>query len=135
MVIAVLERIDHIGIAVDDLDAALVTWERLGLIEAKIETIEDQGVRVAMLKVGDGKVELLAPLGPDTPVGRFLARKGPGLHHVAFRVDDIEAALVEARSRGLELIDETPRLGAGGARIAFLHPRAAGGTLVELCQR
>ena len=135
MVIAVLERIDHIGIAVDDLDAALVTWERLGLIEAKIETIEDQGVRVAMLKVGDGKVELLAPLGPDTPVGRFLARKGPGLHHVAFRVDDIEAALAEARSRGLELIDETPRLGAGGARIAFLHPRAAGGTLVELCQR
>lgn len=129
------QAIDHIGIAVADLDEALAAWRRLGLGEAVIEDVPDQGVRVAMLPVGTGKIELLAPLTPDSPVGRFLERRGPGMHHVAFRVEDLEAALAEAQATGLELIDHEPRTGAGGARIAFLHPRSTGGTLVELCQR
>lgn len=130
-----LQQIDHVGIAVDDLDAALSSWGRLGLHGAVVEEIPEQGVRVAMLAVGGGKVELLQPLGPDTPVGRFLARRGPGVHHVAFRVDDIQAALAAAEAEGFEPIDRAPRRGAGGALIAFLHPRSTGGTLVELCQR
>ena len=129
------QGIDHVGIAVADLKAALDAWRQLGLGEARIEEVPDQGVRVAMLPVGTGKIELLEPLTPDSPVGRFLARRGPGMHHVAFRVDDLEGALAAAEQQGLELIDRRPRTGAGGARIAFLHPRATGGTLVELCQR
>jgi len=131
----VIQAIDHIGIAVADLDEALAAWSRLGLDRPVIEDVPEQGVRVAMLPVGGGKIELLAPLSPDSPVGRFLERRGPGLHHVALRVDDIEAALAEAEARGLELIDRQPRSGAGGARIAFVHPRSTGGTLVEFCQR
>jgi len=131
----VYEAIDHVGIAVANLEEALAAWGRLGLGEPVIEEIPDQGVRVAMLPVGTGKIELLEPLRPDSPVGRFLERRGPGLHHVALRVDDLEAALAAAEARGLELIDRRPRTGAGGSRIAFLHPRATGGTLVELCQR
>lgn len=130
-----IQAIDHIGIAVADLDEALAAWSRLGLDRPVIEDVPEQGVRVAMLPVGGGKIELLAPLSPDSPVGRFLERRGPGLHHVALRVDDIEAALAEAEARGLELIDRQPRIGAGGARIAFVHPRSTGGTLVEFCQR
>ncbi|MFO7245237.1 MAG: methylmalonyl-CoA epimerase [Thermaerobacter sp.] len=130
-----IQAIDHIGIAVADLDEALAAWSRLGLDRPVIEDVPEQGVRVAMLPVGGGKIELLAPLSPDSPVGRFLERRGPGLHHVALRVDDIEAALAEAEARGLELIDRQPRSGAGGARIAFVHPRSTGGTLVEFCQR
>lgn len=129
------EAIDHVGIAVANLEEALAAWGRLGLGEPVIEEIPDQGVRVAMLPVGTGKIELLEPLRPDSPVGRFLERRGPGLHHMALRVDDLEAALAAAEARGLELIDRRPRTGAGGSRIAFLHPRATGGTLVELCQR
>lgn len=129
------EAIDHVGIAVANLEEALAAWGRLGLGEPVIEEIPDQGVRVAMLPVRTGKIELLEPLRPDSPVGRFLERRGPGLHHVALRVDDLEAALAAAEARGLELIDRRPRTGAGGSRIAFLHPRATGGTLVELCQR
>ncbi|REJ38256.1 MAG: methylmalonyl-CoA epimerase [Bacillota bacterium] len=130
-----IQAIDHIGIAVADLDEALAAWSRLGLDRPVIEDVPEQGVRVAMLPVGGGKIELLAPLSPDSPVGRFLERRGPGLHHVALRVDDIEAALAEAEARGLELIDRQPRIGAGGARIAFVHPRSTGGTLVGFCQR
>lgn len=133
--VVLLEHIDHVGIAVPDLNAALETWRRLGLERVDIEEIPDQGVRVAMLPLGPGKVELLEPLSEETPVGRFIARKGAGLHHVAFRVADIEAALAEARRQGFELIDTVPRRGAGGAKIAFIHPRSVDGTLVELCQR
>lgn len=131
-----LQRIDHVGIAVSDLDEALATYRSgFGLTEVRVEEIPEQGVRVAMLVLPSGKVELLEPLGPDTPVGRFLARRGPGLHHVAFGVADVRAALREAEARGLELIDREPRRGAGGAWIAFVHPRSTHGTLIELCQR
>lgn len=130
-----LKHIDHVGIAVPDLNAALETWRRMGLADVEIEEIPDQGVRVAMLPLGEGKIELLEPLSEESPVARFLARKGPGIHHVAFRVADIEEALQTAKEQGFELIDTVPRRGAGGARIAFLHPRSVDGTLVELCQR
>ncbi|HEX6988699.1 MAG TPA: methylmalonyl-CoA epimerase [Bacillota bacterium] len=129
------QAIDHVGIAVADLEAALGVWSRVIPGEARIEEVPEQGVRVAMLSLGTSKIELLEPSSPDSPVGRFLERRGPGMHHVAFRVDDIEAALAAVESRGMELIDRRPRTGAGGARIAFLHPRSTGGTLVELCQR
>jgi methylmalonyl-CoA/ethylmalonyl-CoA epimerase len=98
------------------------------------ETLESQGVEAALLDVGDSHVELLAPLDADTPVGRFLARRGPGLHHVAYRVDDVAVALDELRAAGLRLIDEAPRPGIRGSRVAFLHPSAAGGVLTELVQ-
>lgn len=130
-----LKHIDHVGIAVPDLNAALETWRRMGLADVEIEEIPDQGVRVAMLPLGEGKIELLEPLSEESPVARFLARKGPGIHHVAFRVADIEESLQTAKEQGFELIDTVPRRGAGGARIAFLHPRSVDGTLVELCQR
>lgn len=131
-----LRGIDHVGIAVEDLDAAVELYRRaFGLAEVRVEDVPEQGVRVALLPLPAGKVELLAPLGPDTPVGRFLARRGPGLHHVAFAVTDLRSALREAEARGLEPIDRRPRQGAGGAWIAFLHPRGTMGTLIELCQR
>lgn len=130
-----LGAIDHVGIAVPDLEQALPVWAGLGPTPKLIEEVPEQGVRVALLPVGDGKVELLAPLAPDTPVGRFLARRGPGVHHVAFAVDNIHAALAAAAAGGYRLIDEVPRKGAGGALIAFLHPQTTGGTLLELCQR
>jgi methylmalonyl-CoA/ethylmalonyl-CoA epimerase len=98
------------------------------------ETLEDQGVEAALLDVGDSHVELLAPLGDDTPVGRFLSRRGPGLHHVAYRVDDVDATLDELRAAGMRLIDEAPRTGIRGSRVAFVHPSAAGGVLTEIVQ-
>lgn len=130
-----LKFIDHIGIAVRNLDESLQPWRLLGLSEIAVEELPEHGVRVAMLPVGDGKVELLEPFGEDSPVGKFIASNGPGLHHIAFRVDDLAAALESARQQGLSLIDQVPRRGAGGALIAFLHPRSLGGILVELCQR
>ncbi|MEX2356270.1 MAG: methylmalonyl-CoA epimerase [Thermaerobacterales bacterium] len=129
--------VDHIGIAVEDLDRAVELYGgRLGLTVSHPETVADQGVQVAMLPVGSGgaRVELLAPTGADSPVARFIARRGPGLHHLAFGVTDIIAALDEARRAGLRLIDEEPRRGAGGALIAFVHPGDTMGTLIELCQ-
>jgi methylmalonyl-CoA/ethylmalonyl-CoA epimerase len=131
----VLGRIDHVGVAVEDLDAALALYRgSLGLPLAHRETVEEQGVDAALLDVGDGHVELLAPLGPDTPVGKFLARKGPGLHHVAYAVDDVEAELARLREAGLRLIDESPRPGIRGSRVAFVHPGAVGGVLTEIVQ-
>jgi methylmalonyl-CoA/ethylmalonyl-CoA epimerase len=131
----VFGRIDHIGVAVADLDAAIALHEQAyGMPLAHRETVESQGVEAVLLDVGDGHVELLRPLSQDTPVGRFLAKRGPGLHHVAYAVDDVEAALAGLRGRGVRLIDETPRTGIRGSRVAFLHPAASGGVLTEIVQ-
>jgi methylmalonyl-CoA/ethylmalonyl-CoA epimerase len=131
----VFGSIDHIGVAVADLDAAIaIHRDSYGMPLVHRETIESQGVQAALLEVGDSHVELLAPLADDTPVGRFLARRGPGLHHVAYRVDDVAAALDDLRAAGLRLIDEAPRAGIRGSRVAFLHPSACGGVLTELVQ-
>ena len=127
--------IDHIGVAVEDLDAAIGLYERSFEMElSHRETVESQGVEAVLLDVGDGHVELLAPLGPDTAVGKFVARKGPGLHHVAYRVDDIDAAIERIRDTGIELIDAEPREGIRGSRVAFLHPKSTGSVLTEIVE-
>jgi methylmalonyl-CoA/ethylmalonyl-CoA epimerase len=128
-------QIDHVGVAVDDLDAAIALHEdAYGMALAHREVVEEQGVEAVLLDVGASHVELLRPLQPDTAVGRFLASRGPGLHHVAYRVDDIESALADLRDRGLRLIDETPRVGIRDSRVAFVHPQSAGGVLTEIVQ-
>jgi methylmalonyl-CoA/ethylmalonyl-CoA epimerase len=128
-------RIDHIGVAVEDIDAALALYEKSFEMElAHRETVESQGVEAVLLDVGDGHVELLRPLGADTAVGKFLARKGPGLHHVAYAVDDIDATLKRLAAAGLELIDSEPRVGIRESRVAFLHPRSTGGVLTEIVE-
>jgi methylmalonyl-CoA/ethylmalonyl-CoA epimerase len=128
-------RIDHVGVAVEDIDAALALYERSFEMElAHRETVESQGVEAVLLDVGDGHVELLRPLGPDTAVGKFLARKGPGLHHVAYAVEDIDATLVRLAEAGLELIDSEARVGIRESRVAFLHPRSTGGVLTEIVE-
>jgi methylmalonyl-CoA/ethylmalonyl-CoA epimerase len=127
--------IDHIGVATDDLDAALALYEgTFAMPVAHRETVSEQGVEAILLDVGDCHVELLRPLGDDTPVGKFLARKGPGLHHVAYRVDDIDATLASLKARGVELIDSKPRIGIRQSRVAFLHPRSTGGVLTEIVE-
>jgi len=131
----VFERIDHIGVAVADLDAAVALHERTyGMPVVHRETLTGQGVEAVLLDVGENHVELLRPLAGDTPVGRFLARRGPGLHHVAYQVADIDAALAWLREQGARLIDEAPRAGIRGSRVAFLHPSAAGGVLTEIVE-
>jgi methylmalonyl-CoA epimerase len=128
-------RIDHIGVAVEDIDAALELYEgAFAMPLAHRETVEEQGVEAVLLDVGEGHVELLAPLGPETAVGKFLARKGPGLHHVAYAVDDIDATLEKLSAAGLELIDSEPRVGIRESRVAFLHPRSTGGVLTEIVE-
>lgn len=130
-----LSSIDHIGVAVEDLDAALALYgESLQLPLVHRETVAEQGVEAALLDVGDGHVELLQPLGPDTAVGKFLARRGPGLHHVAYRVDDVERTLSALAAAGMRLIDERPRTGIRGSRVAFVHPASTGGVLTEIVQ-
>ncbi len=127
--------IDHVGIAVADLEAAVEHHRRvLGLEPAHREVVESQGVEEVLFAVGDAYVQLLGALGPDTPVGRFLERRGPGLHHVAYRVEDLAGALERLREGGVPLIDEEPRPGSRGTRIAFVHPRGTGGVLVELVE-
>lgn len=127
--------IHHLGVAVDDLDSALSTYERLfGARLEHRETVPDQGVEAASLRIGSDRVELLASLGDDTPVGKFLAKRGPGLHHVAYQVDDIEATLRRLRDQGLRLIDESPRTGIRQSQVAFLHPSSSGGVLTEIVQ-
>ncbi len=127
--------IDHIGVATDDLEASLALYEgSMQMPLAHRETVSEQGVEAVLLDVGDCHVELLSPLGPDTPVGKFLERKGPGLHHVAYRVDDIERTLGELADAGLELIDSAPRAGIRSSRVAFLHPRSTGGVLTEIVE-
>jgi methylmalonyl-CoA/ethylmalonyl-CoA epimerase len=128
-------RVDHIGVAVEDLDAAIALHERdYGMALVHREVIDEQGVEAVLLDVGENHVELLRPLGEDTPVGRFLASRGPGLHHVAYQVSDVDSTLAQLRERGLRLIDETPRTGIRGSRVAFLHPAASGGVLTEIVQ-
>ncbi len=128
-------RIDHVGLAVADLEAAIrLHVEAYGMELVHRETIPEQGVEAALLDVGDGHVELLAPLHADTPVGRFLAARGPGVHHVAYAVADVAEALEGLRAAGVRLIDEAPRTGIRGSRIAFLHPSGTGGVLTELVQ-
>jgi methylmalonyl-CoA/ethylmalonyl-CoA epimerase len=131
----VLSRIDHIGVAVEDLDAAIALYEQTyGMELVHREVVEEQGVEAVLLDVGENHVELLLPLGPETPVGKFLARKGPGLHHVAYQVTDIEATLGSLRDSGVRLIDEAPRTGIRQSRVAFLHPAATGAVLTEIVQ-
>jgi methylmalonyl-CoA/ethylmalonyl-CoA epimerase len=128
-------RIDHIGVAVEDIDAALELYEQSFEMElAHRETVESQGVEAVLLDVGDGHVELLRPLGPETPVGKFVAKNGPGLHHVAYAVEDIDAALERIDAAGLKLIDREPRVGIRESRVAFLHPRSTGGVLTEIVE-
>jgi methylmalonyl-CoA epimerase len=131
----VFGRIDHIGVVVEDLDAAIELYSKSFEMElAHRETVEEQGVEAVLLDVGDGHVELLAPLGPETPVGKYLARKGPGLHHVAYAVDDIDSTLERLVASGIELIDREARVGIRNSRIAFLHPRSTGGVLTEIVE-
>jgi methylmalonyl-CoA epimerase len=128
-------RIDHIGVAVEDLDAALALYEReyaMSLVHREI--VDEQGVEAVLLDVGENHVELLRPLADDTPVGKFLAKRGPGLHHVAYQTPDIEAELGRLSAAGLRLIDATPRTGIRGSRVAFLHPASSGGVLTEIVQ-
>jgi methylmalonyl-CoA/ethylmalonyl-CoA epimerase len=128
-------RIDHIGVAVSDLDAAAELYrENFKMAEQHRETVEEQGVEAILFEVGEGHVELIAPLGPETGVGRFIEKNGPGLHHVAYACDDIDSALAAVRESGLRLIDEEPRRGIRGSRVAFLHPKGTGGVLTELVE-
>lgn len=130
-----LTDVDHVGIAVEDLDAAVEHYRRtLGIMPAHREVVESQGVEEVLLRVGTSYVQLLGALGPETPVGRFLSRHGPGVHHVAYRVDDLAGTLDRLRAEGVRLVDETPRPGSRGTAIAFVHPNAMGGVLVELVQ-
>jgi methylmalonyl-CoA/ethylmalonyl-CoA epimerase len=125
--------IHHLGVAVEDLDSALATYERLFGAELEHrETVEEQGVEAACLRIGSDRVELLAALGEDTPVGRFLSKRGPGMHHVAYEVDDVGAALDELEAEGAELIDARPRRGLFGLEVAFVHPDAVHGVLAEI---
>jgi methylmalonyl-CoA epimerase len=131
----VILDIDHVGIAVDDLDASVESYRRtLGVEPAHRERVEDQGVEEVLFAVGTSFIQLLGALAGDTPVGRFLARRGPGVHHVAYRVDSVEDALTRLRSEGVRLVDEVPRRGSRDTLIAFVHPKDMGGVLIELVQ-
>jgi methylmalonyl-CoA/ethylmalonyl-CoA epimerase len=128
-------RIDHIGVAVPDLDAAVRLYaQQFQMREQHRETVEDQGVEAVLLEVGEGHVELIRPLSEESGVGKFLARNGPGLHHVAYACDDIDSALGAVREAGLQLIDKEPRRGIRDSRVAFLHPKSTGGVLTELVE-
>jgi methylmalonyl-CoA epimerase len=128
-------RIDHIGVAVTDLDEAVDLYTRVyGMPLVHRETVDGQGVEAALLDVGEGHVELVSPLGAETPVGRFLAKRGAGLHHVAYQVADIEATLRRLQGAGMRLIDQAPREGIRSSRVAFLHPSASGGVLTEIVE-
>ncbi|MBT8203103.1 MAG: methylmalonyl-CoA epimerase [Acidimicrobiia bacterium] len=130
-----LINIDHVGIAVHDLEAALAEYDRQYRVHPMHrEVVESQGVEEAMIAVGGSHIQLLAPLAEDSPVGKFLEKRGEGLHHIAYAVADIEAALAHLRTEGVRLIDEEPRIGGGGARIAFVHPKSLAGTLIELVE-
>jgi methylmalonyl-CoA/ethylmalonyl-CoA epimerase len=128
-------RIDHIGVAVATLEEGLELYqEQLGLTVEHREIVPEQGVEAVLIEVGEGHVELLVPLAPDTPVGKFLENRGPGLHHVAYQVRDCAAELDRLRGRGIRLIDEVPRIGIRGSRVAFLHPKSTGGVLTEIVE-
>jgi methylmalonyl-CoA epimerase len=130
-----LTAVDHVGVAVDDFEAAIALYrDTLGIPLVHRETVAEQGVEAALFDVGESHIELLSPLGPDTAVGKFLARKGPGLHHVAYRVESVEAALAALSKAGMRLIDEQPRTGIRNSRVAFVHPSSTGGVLIEIVQ-
>jgi methylmalonyl-CoA epimerase len=130
-----LSTIDHVGVAVEDLEAAVSLYEdQLGMPVVHRETVAEQGVEAVLLEVGDGHIELLKPLTPDTAVGRFVIKRGPGLHHVAYRVSDIDQTLSNLAAAGLRLIDERPRRGIRNSRVAFIHPAGTGGVLTEIVQ-
>jgi methylmalonyl-CoA/ethylmalonyl-CoA epimerase len=127
-------KIDHVGVAVPSIDAALAIYQALGLTEAKREVVPGQKVTVAFLPVGESRLELLEPTSPDSPVAKFLEKRGGGIHHVCFAVEDLESALADLTRRGFRLIHSSPVPGADGKRVAFLHPEAGGGVLIELSQ-
>ena len=132
-------RLDHIGIAVNDLEQGVKFWELLGLTTSKeVETNEEQGVKILFLSTTEGPapdIELLEPIGPDTPIGQFISKRGPGIQQLAFEVDDISQIISQLQSNGVEMIDEIPKIGAGGNKIAFVHPKSTGGVLVELVEK
>jgi methylmalonyl-CoA/ethylmalonyl-CoA epimerase len=128
-------KIDHLGIAVASLEEALGVYRALGLAQTHSEDVGSQGVRTAFLPVGESSIELLEPMSPDSPVGKFLGQRGPGIHHVCFAVHDLEAALAELAGKGFRLIHREPVPGAGGKRVAFLHPEAGHGVLIELAEK
>lgn len=130
-----VKKVDHIGIAVKDLATTLKIYEKLGLKALETEVVEDQKVKVAFLPVGDSEVELLESTAPDGPIAKYIERNGEGIQHIAFRVENLEQRLAELKEKGVRLIDEKPRRGAGGANIAFLHPKSTFGVLIELCER
>ena len=134
--LAQIGKIDHLGIAVRSIEAAMPLYTgMLGLELHEIEEVEDQKVRTAVFPVGESRIELLEPTSPDSPVAKFLEKRGEGIHHVALGVQDVASALAKLKAEGARLIDEAPRRGAGGAMIAFIHPKSTGGVLLELCQR
>ena len=130
-----LKRVDHVGIAVKDLDESVKFYESLGFKASGYEVVAEQKVKVAFLPCGDSELELLESTEPDGPIARFIEKNGPGIQHIAIRVDDIDKALEELKAKEVRLIDQVPRYGAGNARIAFVHPKATGGVLLELTQR
>ncbi|NJE02624.1 methylmalonyl-CoA epimerase [Thermococcus sp. MV11] len=130
-----IKKIDHVGIAVKNLEEAIKVWEGLGLKVEEIEEVPDQKVRTAIIHVGESRIELLEPTAEDSPIAKFIAKRGEGIHHIALGVDDIETHLEKLKEAGYRLIDEEPRIGAGGAKIAFVHPKAVTGVLLELCER
>jgi len=129
-----LKKINHIGIAVRSIESGIAPYRALGLEPEGEEVVEEQKVRVVFLTVGESRIELLEPTSPDSPVAKFIEKKGEGIHHIAFQVENIEEALAQAEAQGLRLIDKRPRSGAHGTRIAFLHPKSTGGVLMELCE-
>ena len=130
-----LTKINHIGIAVNSLDDALLFYrDNLGMTFKGIEEVAEQNVKVAMLQIGEAKIELLEPTSPDSPVARFLEKNGPGIHHLAYEVENIAQAIARLEQDGARMIDRAPRNGAHGTRIAFVHPKSSGGVLTELCQ-
>lgn len=129
------DRVDHVGIAVRDLEAAIAFYEAaFGVTCEHRETVEEQGVEEAMFRVGESWIQLLRPLGPDTPVGKYIEKRGEGVHHIGYGVSDLKAALEHLKGEGLHLIDAEPRRGSRGAQVAFVHPKSVGGVLVELVQ-
>ncbi|CAI1493416.1 Methylmalonyl-CoA epimerase [Thermococcus nautili] len=129
------KKIDHVGIAVKNLEEAIKVWEGLGLKVEEIEEVPDQKVRTAIIHIGESRIELLEPTAEDSPIAKFIAKRGEGIHHIALGVTNIEEHLEELKEKGYRLIDEEPRIGAGGAKIAFVHPKAVTGVLLELCER
>ncbi|MBK8316423.1 MAG: methylmalonyl-CoA epimerase [Acidobacteria bacterium] len=131
-----VSKIQHLGVAVSSIEDALNFWrEGMGLELGAVEVVEDQGVKVALLPIGESRIELLEPTGDETPVGKFIAKRGQGIHHICVEVDDVAAKLEELKTRGVRLIDEQPRVGAAGALVAFIHPANTGGVLIELTQK